>query len=153
MKKSDIIEYRKKLKNVDYCSIVLRIEMPDSSTETVISHKVDSKISFICNAYDDDLVNKNNKQIKIVGCTIYGDLLPITFSQMLEIFKYDKYSKYTREGWENGEYIYFKFDNENKYIMKKEKDENEKLYVPSQEDLLAADWMNYNQANSLKTHG
>ena len=138
MTKTDILEMRKRFSDITYQAVILRIEMPDGSVETIVNHNVDAKIEYICDAYTEELFNKNNSKIKIVGFLITDGNTLESFGNTVEYIQ--SRLKMTRLGWEDEEYIYFVPDDK-PCIIKRKSDGSEELYIPSQEDILAKDWI------------
>lgn len=52
----------------DLTQLVVAIQLPTGARELIINTtNIDSKIEYYCNAYDDDMCLKNNKDVQIVG--------------------------------------------------------------------------------------
>ena len=169
MTKTDILERRKQFSDVTYHAVILRIEMPDGSVETIVNHNVDSKIEYICNAYTEELVHKNNDRIKIVGFTITGDRLLSSFGTALQHIQSNL--KMARLDWDDEEYIYFVKAQEDtvipndkndakgtintvvfkEYAVKKESDGTARPYIPSYDDMFSHDWIEYKFKKLVKT--
>lgn len=65
------IAYRKDRNGV-LETLVIMIQLPDGNVETIINHtKLDKKVEYLDNTYDDKMVMKNNEKIKIVNWMVY----------------------------------------------------------------------------------
>lgn len=169
MTKTDILERRKQFSDVTYHAVILRIEMPDGSVETIVNHNVDRKIEYIFNTYTEELTHKNNNKIKIIGFSITGDKLLESFGAALQCIQSNL--KMARLDWDEEEYICFVKAQENtviqnakndakdevntvvfkEYVLKRESDGTARPYIPSYDDMFSHDWIEYKFKKLVKT--
>lgn len=138
-------------------NIILYILMPTGETEIIVNPKVDEKMDYINKTYDENLVHKNCKAIKITDVVFCEEVKEFTFGDAIDLVKEGK--KIARKGWNGkGMFVYYIPENSYPTVTEIAKDEfGEKVnynpylaiknvngrvstWVPSINDCLAEDW-------------
>lgn len=159
MTKNELLtEYEKLKDRADM--ITLFIHMPDDSTEVLYNTKVDNKIEYIKQTYDDNLIHNNCKEIYIQDVHISTMDDTMDLGAAIVIMR-DENKKVARKGWNGkGMFLYYvpsgayaprtevakTLVNKNglveygAYIAMKTAQGNVVPWLASQTDLLAEDW-------------